>query len=553
VTDAFVRPSVATRTLSYDVWVTNASSRSRKVRLLSHLRSWNRRAWRYPRLPTSSFTLPAGATKKVTVGPVAWKLGRESWWWPNLPYRAGYRAQLHDLVLRVADRRSRAARTSRRSLHRAIYRFGFREFRQVGTTYQLNGVRVNLRGDSLQGAQYDRIDYGGKGDAYDTFPGFLPPSPRSPGWPKAVDNFQRLNFSVLRIHQEPPSPYMLDVADEMGLMIIGESAIRGSESRQNYTEGRPNFVAHVRDLVRRDRNHAAIVRWSQSNEPDISATDSVGFERELYRTVMANDGTRPVSIDVSSDPYNELAYPNFSTFQHYVQEDGTIATGYTDDVHPRTDRPFGRGEFIWPRNSTKQGFTWFATATEKMREKDAADIRPYSLAGAWASSIPGVRSGDFLTDANLPPLYGEDNLPDPWSHRQIRRLQAGFNPVLVADRDYWERQKESDSEGNWPSPSRPVTLPAGRTVTRSLVVFNDTLDGRRVDVAWEARRGSPDGAVAAAGRLVLDVPLGSRVVRDISFTTPPAPGERLYLVLAASKPGFGELFREREQFFTLAP
>jgi hypothetical protein len=72
------------------------------------------------------------------------------------------------------------ARTSRAQLHRlsvhastdnghtsdATYRFGFRETTQNGEYYHLNGVRVNLRGDSLQGADYDRIDNSGKGDAY---------------------------------------------------------------------------------------------------------------------------------------------------------------------------------------------------------------------------------------------------------------------------------------------------------------------------------------------------------------------------------------------------
>ncbi|MFD1046602.1 hypothetical protein ACFQ1S_14080, partial [Kibdelosporangium lantanae] len=48
------------------------------------------------------------------------------------------------------------------------YRFGFRESTQNGEYYYLNGSRVNYRGDNLQGADYDRINNGGKGDAYDT-------------------------------------------------------------------------------------------------------------------------------------------------------------------------------------------------------------------------------------------------------------------------------------------------------------------------------------------------------------------------------------------------
>lgn len=543
IADAFVRPSVARRSLSYDVWVANESARARTVTLRGTFRSWNRRRWRYPRVPVRRVRVPAQSTRRVTVGPLRWRAARASYWWPNIPYRHGYRAQLH--VLRLHANAGRA-------LARAVYRFGFREMRQVGTHYELNGVRVNLRGDSLQGAMYDRIDHGGKGDAYDTFPGFLPPSRSSPGWPKALDNYQRLNYSVIRIHQEPASPYMLDTADAMGQMLIGESAIRGSEDAQDFKAGRANMVQHLRDLVRRDRNHASIVRWSQANEPDASSSDSVGFERALYSTVMANDGTRPVSIDVTSKPYDEIHHANFSTFQHYVNDNGSIATGYTDDVHPRRDRPFGRGEFIWPQDTTRQGFTWFATATEKMREKDASDIRPYALAGAWASVIPGVRSHDFLTDSYFfYPLYGEDNLPHPWRNRQVQRVQRAFNPVLVADRDYWQRNKDSDKLGDWPTAAGRPLLRPGQRVVRRLVVFNDTLRGTHVDVRWQARTGSPGGRLVASGRLRVEVARGYRATRRIAFKAP-ASGGRLYLVLSASKPGFGRLFGDDDEVFRLA-
>jgi hypothetical protein len=49
---------------------------------------------------------------------------------------------------------------------------------------------------------------------------------------------------VNRIHQEPASPYTLDVMDELGLMVIDESAIlRASKSgREIYREDAQAFV-----------------------------------------------------------------------------------------------------------------------------------------------------------------------------------------------------------------------------------------------------------------------------------------------------------------------
>ena len=94
----------------------------------------------------------------------------KSYWWPNVPYQADYTARLHNLSLQM----SRGGRIA----HSKVVRFGFRQSERKRADanhiyYYLNGIRVNLRGDNIQGADYDSIDTGGKGDAYDTFPGFL--------------------------------------------------------------------------------------------------------------------------------------------------------------------------------------------------------------------------------------------------------------------------------------------------------------------------------------------------------------------------------------------
>jgi hypothetical protein len=157
---------------------------------------------------------------------------------------------------------------------------------------------------------------------------------------------------------------------------------------------------------------------------------------------------------------------------------------------------------------------------------------------------------DWLTPALVPwgyyPLYGEDDLPDPWGNYQIQRVQAGFNPVLVADCDYWEANKLSDSNGDWPI--SPGTLPPSSSVTRTLDIYNDTFSGTTVDVYWEQRSGSPTGTLISSGELHPTIPLGSRSTQTITFTTP-ASGT-IYLVLYSKKSGI-ELFRENNVWFNL--
>ncbi|KOX21545.1 beta-galactosidase [Saccharothrix sp. NRRL B-16348] len=544
VSDTFVRTSVANKTLSYDVSVRNTSGSSRSVTLTGSLSSINGTAFSYPELPSRTVTVAANSTVTVTVGPVAWNLDSTSYWWPNVPYRSGYRAQLHGLTVHaVAD----DGRTSD-----ATYRFGFREATQNGDYYYLNGVRVNFRGDNLQGADYDRVNNGGKGDAYHTLPGFLPPSPGNGGWPQAVDNYQRLNFNVVRIHQEPASPYMLDVADEMGLMIIGEVAIRGSQSSQEWREtvGRNNMINHARALVLRDRNHPAIIRWSQNNEPNQSGQDSEQFEKDLYAAMNGADGTRPIIVEVgvgnNVSLYPGMTYANFAVIPHYVDGFGR----YGEGLITVNGRPDGEGEYIWPACNTKQGFEWFATATLAKRGKGATDLRPYTLLSAWASVIPGVRTGDFVPEEGGRPVYGADNLPDPWSNPQFQRVQAAFNPVAAVDLPYWSASGVSDANGTFPLPQAVPSYARNATVTRNITVFNDDFADTSVGFTWTARLDAPDGAVVASGSTTLTVPLGSRVTQPVSFTTP-ATGNRVYLQLSTTKSG-RPVFTDAVEYFNLA-
>ena len=344
---------------------------------------------------------------------------------------------------------------------------------------------------------------------------------------------------------------MLDVADELGLVVIDESAIRGTDG-EDFQMGHDNMVNHVRQLVLRDRNHPSIIRWGMSNEENGSPTDSAQFASDLYNAIVAVDPTRPVSADVagSSNVYSNITQSNFSTFGHYLPNNLGM---YTEEVGVRTDRPFGQGEYIWPKDVTRQGFMWFATATMSMRAKDASDLRPYTLLSAWAGFVPGVKTTmmrlepTYPEGAINPPLFGEDNLADPWSNPIVMRVQRAFNPVLVADQAYWEANKMSNANGEW-----PVSMPAlthDADVMRNLLIFNDTFAGTAVAVTWELRAGSATGAIASMGTFMVDIPLGSRVVHPITIHTP-AAGTSCALVLRAQKDG-AVVFEDTAQLFTL--
>jgi hypothetical protein len=546
VLDALVHTDVAADQFSIDVWVRNGGTAPANGTIDVALSSWSCSALSYPTLASVPVTaVAAGTTVKVTLGPVTWGLGSSSYWWPNVPYTPGYRTQLHNALVTLTPD---AAGGGSAAAHSVPFRFGFRQIVQNGPYYELNGVRVNFRGDNIQGADYDSINNTGKGpgDSYDLFAGFAAPSANNAGWPQAVDNWQHLNYNVTRIHQEPATPYMLDVLDEMGFMAIEESAIRGSNNDQDFVAGLANMTGHLDALVRRDRNHPAVLRWSQDNEPEGDSTNSASFQQALYQTVTADDDTRPVSADPSMGPNaaNMNGYPtaaNFSVMEHYPSG----FASYTDHVDTTTARPFGVGEFIWSADNTKQGLAWFATSTMALRQQDSSDIRPYTLLSGWASFVPGVKTTMMSIEQGGHPLFGEDNLPDPWSSPIITRIQRAFSPVAVADVAYWSANHESNTNGDWPVALEAVSK--GAKLTRQLVVFNDTFTGTTVDVAWEMHSGTATGTLADQGTTELDIPLGSRTTTSISVTAP-SSGSAAVLILQASKNGQTIFSDDGEQF-----
>lgn len=517
IRDVFVKTSVQEKTLEICATLRNTYAEDKELTLGGALRSFNGAEHRYPAIEPRAVRIPAGEEVVVRIGPLDWMAGPESYWWPNVPYQEGYRAQLHWLDLQL---------TGDGAPHDAHIRFGFRESRQEGAHFTLNGVRINYRGDNLQVANYDQIDFGGKGDAIDTLPGFLPPSADNPGWPKAVDNFLRLNYNVQRTHMGPWSPYMLDVCDEMGLMLIGESACRWNEFDMDDGRGF-HEVKCLEDIIRRDRNHASIVRWSSKNEAQCPDPE---YHLELYDAIKAIDDTRPIFEDYLYVPGgvqepNEvfallLDKPDFTWMDHYFSynERGDAyfsSIDYNDVILKMENRPYGVTEANWMRSSTPAGLSWFATTVALGRARGASDMRPYVLVSSWASSVPGVKTGDLLTEEKRHPVYGEDNLPNPWSNAQIQLVQKAYHPLLALDTAFWWENRKCDFFGHFPVTAPPI--PAREMITREIHLFNDEFDEGELTLIWEVREGSLSNWIWAKGEEKLAVRPGFSKTVPIRF------------------------------------
>ncbi|MDF3128877.1 glycoside hydrolase family 2 TIM barrel-domain containing protein [Kiritimatiellaeota bacterium B1221] len=126
-------------------------------------------------------------------------------------------------------------------------RFGMREFTVEGSRFLLNGEPIILKGFLQQGAY-----------------------PRTLSFPEdeamARREFQMLKengFNFLRCHIKPVSGRYLDIADELGILVMSEPAI-GWIMNSPETEAR--CQREVEALIRQDRNHPSVVFWCLLNE-----------------------------------------------------------------------------------------------------------------------------------------------------------------------------------------------------------------------------------------------------------------------------------------------
>lgn len=513
IKDVYIKTDTETNSFKYEITIENITNTTQKIKLKQALSAWNECDWEYPVLPEEEIEIPAHSIQTYTLGEYDWKLGNASYWWPNIPYVAGYCANLHILHISLSTGDD------------YNLRFGFRTIKQCGNVYKLNGVRINTRGDSPQVANYEKVNYGGYGDAIDTLPGFLPPSESNPGWPKAVDNFLRLNISSNRAHRQPWSPYMLNVCDEMGMMIISEGASGWNERDRKYHE-----MKVLTDQVLRDRNHPCIIRWCVHNEPLCMNPE---YLKELYDAVKVADDTRPVCIGHTRwewekyDP--EKAYAlikgndDFTWMDQHLSynekgEARYTAVYHTNAVIPMEKRPYGVSGGLWPHCSTQAGFVQYATMAALLRAEGAREARPFVIFSSWAGIIPGIKHDDLLIEELRYPIYGEDNLPDPWSHPGIQLIQKAFHPLLAMDKDFWRINEYGNGAGMF-----PVVLPkinAGEKITRNITVFNDELHGSHLRLKWELRAESSYNLESESGKIDLNIEPGEKTVVPVTFTAP---------------------------------
>jgi beta-galactosidase len=139
---------------------------------------------------------------------------------------------------------------------------------------------------------------------------------------------KRANINAVRTSHYPPSPALLDVADELGLYVLEENDIETHAFtldgwRRNPSDDpawREAYLDRTARMVRRDGNHACVVMWSLGNEA--GPGQNFASVRDWLRE---NDPTRPIHYErdpsYSCSDVFSVMYPELDRLERMAKGD----------------------------------------------------------------------------------------------------------------------------------------------------------------------------------------------------------------------------------------
>jgi beta-galactosidase len=145
--------------------------------------------------------------------------------------------------------------------------------------FSLNGQPMKLWGTA------NHHDFGAIGTAY-----------HRRALERELQILKGMGVNALRTSHNPPVPELLDLADQMGFLVMDEAFDVWETGKNGLNDYHLYFTqwaqTDIQDLVRRDRNHASVIMWSIGNEIPGASTATAS---NLIKWVKAVDSTRPAT------------------------------------------------------------------------------------------------------------------------------------------------------------------------------------------------------------------------------------------------------------------
>ncbi len=324
-------------------------------------------------------------------------------------------------------------------------------------------------------------------------------------WAFRLRKLKEMGVNAYRCAHNPPSAEFLAACDSLGVLVMDEN--------RNFNTS-PEYIRQLQWMVRRDRNHPAIMLWSVFNEEPMQGTES-GYEmvRTMRARVRELDITRPVTaaqnsgqfapinvsqaVDVVGFNYQMDSYDRFHkenptmkitssedvsglmTRETYITDKNqNLVDAYDDQIpawgstHRATwkmidQRPFIAGCFIW------SGFDYHGEPTPYTWPSASSFFGTMDLCG-FPKTAYWIHQAQWRKDINVLQLVPHWSWPDNMIGKNIKvmALNNADSVAIWLNGKLISGQKADKYEMNtWQIPYQPGKLEAvgyknGKEVSR---------------------------------------------------------------------------------------
>jgi hypothetical protein len=418
----------------------------------------------------------------------------------------------HLYRLRVVLRRGRGGEV----VDEREVRFGFKELWTEGPDFYLNGVKRHLLASSTWPVWHVQADEEIRGH---------------------LEKIRDDNVFAFRLHTEPWRERWLDIADEVGVMIVDEAAMYTDSGAYAYAEPEfwENYRTHVAGMIRRDRNHACLAIWSLGNEILFmgNARHDPGLEKklgDLGRFARGIDPHHPIMFEADLDP--DGAYDIIGLHYPYELPNQHAYPAICDWLGSRVQTEAGGG--MLGTRSTR--FFWERRKPLYIGEYLWVPVKDFSAASVFFGDEAYLDRGEYTSRARI----------RAWTDQTLAYRRSGVSALCpwtvfqhgggVSRPDAYEAQKEYYRRVAAFLRSRDNRVFAGEKVKLEYDVFNDSPGD--LDLELKVMRGKD----RLASRRVRLEPAGYRSV-DLGIRAPKAAGREKAVLVSVLIAGDREVHR----------
>jgi beta-galactosidase len=140
-----------------------------------------------------------------------------------------------------------------------------------------------------------------------------------------VTTIKQFNFNCIRLSHYPSDPYLLDLCDEFGIMVIDEANLETHglggklDHESNWTGA---YIDRISRMALRDKNHPSIIMWSLGNEagsgPNHAAMAGWIHDFDITRPVHYEPAVGSPKMEGYMDP-SDPRYLKSNDHSHRIQ------------------------------------------------------------------------------------------------------------------------------------------------------------------------------------------------------------------------------------------